>query len=268
MQDPQVTLVEPDRVLKTACSAGSNRLALRSYKSRLDGTGSRAPGGKQQHTHAGSRALLQHDAASVPGQTVPTGVARSGGPVQGTFTAAIAVLDSGVGPHQDLNILSGYSCISNDGNTDDDSLEGHGTHVSGSAAAMDNDFGVIGIAPGAPIVPVKVADRQGSASISSVLCGIEWVLQNKAAAVINLSLDGAATSADKVPCDGTDATSALHQAICGAINQGVIVTASAGNDANLTALHIPAVFPEVMSAGSLTDYNGKAGGGAHAITCG
>ena len=69
---------------------------------------------------------------------------------------------------------------------------------------------------------MQVADRQGSASISSVLCGIEWVLQNKAAAVINLSLDGAATSADKVPCDGTDATSALHQAICGAINQGML----------------------------------------------
>ena len=70
-----------------------------------------------------------------------------------------------VGPHQDLNILSGYSCISNDGNTDDDSLEGHGTHVSGSAAAMDNDFGVIGIAPGAPIVPVKVSAMSPAQSI-------------------------------------------------------------------------------------------------------
>ena len=69
---------------------------------------------------------------------------------------------------------------------------------------------------------VQVADSQGAASISQVLCGIEWVLANKAAAVINLSLDGAASSADMLPCNGTDSTSALHQAICGATNQGKV----------------------------------------------
>lgn len=56
--------------------------------------------------------------------------------------------------------------------------------------------------------------------MSSVLCGIEWVLQNQAAAVINLSLDGLANAADSNDCNGTEPTSALHQAVCNANSQG------------------------------------------------
>ena len=47
-----------------------------------------------------------------------------------------------------------------------------------------------------------------------------------------------------------------------------MVTSSSGNDANLTSLHIPAAFPEVISAGSLTDYDGKPGGQAAIQNCG
>ena len=67
---------------------------------------------------------------------------------------------------------------------------------------------------------MQVADSQGAASMSSVLCGIEWVLQNQAAAVINLSLDGTALDADSKDCNGTEPTSALHQAICNANSRG------------------------------------------------
>ena len=70
-------------------------------------------------------------------------------------------------------------------------------------------------------VAAQVTDSEGAASMSQVLCGIEWVLANKAAAVINLSLDGAATSIDMLACNGTGPTSALHQAICNANRQGM-----------------------------------------------
>ena len=49
---------------------------------------------------------------------------------------------------------------------------------------------------------------------------------------------------------------------------GVMVTSAAGNDANLTSRHIPAAYPEVVSAGSLTDYDGMPGGLSAVKSCG
>jgi len=64
----------------------------------------------------------------------------------------IAVLDSGVGPHPDLNVAGGVNCADGTGFED---IDGHGTLVAGFAAAIDNAFGAVGVAPGARIWSVR-----------------------------------------------------------------------------------------------------------------
>jgi subtilisin family serine protease len=103
----------------------------------------------------------------------------------------IAVVDSGVDlNHEDLvgKILPGkdYTGV---GSVQDDC--GHGTHVSGIAAAVTNNGkGVAGVAPDAKILPVKVLAPNGNrcaGSTTDIQDGIKWAA-DQGATVINLSL--------------------------------------------------------------------------------
>ena len=68
---------------------------------------------------------------------------------------------------------------------------GHGTHVAGIAAAFDNDFGVVGIAPGARLHSVKVLDDAGNGYLSAIVAGVDWVTARAAEIdVVNMSLAG------------------------------------------------------------------------------
>jgi type VII secretion-associated serine protease mycosin len=134
----------------------------------------------------------------------------------------VAVIDTGVDlDHPDLqaNIVSGKSFVSGVSSPDDD--QGHGTHVAGIVAAVNNNGGVIGVAPKASIMPVKVLNSQGSGSIFAVADGIEWAANN-GAKVINLSLASIGNS------------STLKAAVDYAYNKGILVVAAGGNcgDAN------------------------------------
>jgi len=134
----------------------------------------------------------------------------------------VAVIDTGVDlDHPDLqaNIVSGKSFVSGVSSPDDD--QGHGTHVAGIVAAVNNNGGVIGVAPKASIMPVKVLNSQGSGSIFAVADGIEWAANN-GAKVINLSLAGTGNS------------STLKTAVDYAYNKGILLVAAGGNcgDAN------------------------------------
>lgn len=134
----------------------------------------------------------------------------------------VAVIDTGVDlDHPDLqaNMISGKSFVSGVSSPDDD--EGHGTHVAGIVAAVNNNGGVIGVAPKAKIMPIKVLNSQGSGTIFAVADGIEWAADN-GAKVINLSLAGTGNS------------STLEAAVNYAYNQGVLLVAAGGNcgDAN------------------------------------
>ena len=60
----------------------------------------------------------------------------------------------------------------------DDSSNGHGTHVAGIIAGLENDLGVIGVAPEALIYAVKVLDWTGFGSVSTVIEGIQWAMDN------------------------------------------------------------------------------------------
>ena len=104
-----------------------------------------------------------------PAQETPWGIARVNGGKAGTFKTAW-VIDTGVDlDHPDLNVDVARSAYFTGRSPDDEN--GHGTHVAGTIAAIDNTIGVIGVAPGATVVAVRVLDRRGSGSTSGVIAG-------------------------------------------------------------------------------------------------
>ena len=152
------------------------------------------------------------------GQETPWGIARVNGGVAGTYATAW-VLDSGIDlDHPDLNVDVARSRNFVERETSPDDLNGHGTHVAGTIAALDNSTGVIGVAPGAPVVAVRVLNRQGSGSYSGVIAGVDYVAQyGRPGDVANMSLGGPVSQA-------------LDDAVVNAAAGGVRFALAAGND--------------------------------------
>jgi hypothetical protein len=203
------------------------------------------------------KVLIEDFKVYASAQTVPTGVE-----VVGTLesTAAnidgagpnldldIAVLDTGVSAHPDLNIAGGVNCLGGSSYADDN---GHGTHVAGTIGAIDNDQGVVGVAPGARIWSVKVLDSSGSGSWSNVICGIDWVTANaETIEVANMSLGGGTGLADENNC-GNGNGDLLHQAVCRSVSAGVVYTVAAGNNGASTSGYVPARYGEVITVSAL-----------------
>lgn len=154
------------------------------------------------------------------GEVTPWGITRVGGPTASSGTAWI--IDTGIDlDHPDLNVDVQRSAefVSNGPGSDTpDDGNGHGTHVSGTVAALDNDIDVVGVAAGASVVAVKVLDDRGSGSYSDVIAGIDYVAANASAGdVANLSLGG-----------GT--SDAVDDAVRNAADQGIYFAIAAGND--------------------------------------
>ncbi|KAK9827452.1 hypothetical protein WJX74_003285 [Apatococcus lobatus] len=261
-EDPMVQHVEPDRTIRLTrsdpCESASPSLTA-AYTQLADLVPDLELAAEQPHHSGRSLAQMSPLQPMISGQTVPTGIQRVNGPLKGMFLQPIAILDTGVGPHPDLNVVSEHSCI--DGKPLTTDQNGHGTHVAGIAAASDNGYGVIGVAPGAPIHNVKILDFTGVGTVSSLICGLDYVVANNLAGIITMSFEAAPTPADALPCDNpSNPTTAMHQAICNAVNAGVIITVAAGNEGDDVANHVPAAYPEIISVGSLADYDGLPGG--------
>jgi subtilisin family serine protease len=175
---------------------------------------------------------------------------------QGSVDADIGILDTGVqADHPDLNVFKCVSFVDNPTptvplNTCNDG-QGHGTHVAGTAAAKDNDIGVVGKAPGARIWAIKVLSDSGSGSFSDILEGLNYVAQNaNQIDVINLSLGGIGSFP---PAE--DAITKLIK------NRGVVVVLAAGNS-NMNAIGFtPAKTPAAITVSAMLDTDGKCGGG-------
>jgi len=149
---------------------------------------------------------VNHINADVVHQTLNSGVGIK-----------IAVIDTGVDfTHDDLsaNYQGGINIRNNDNSPMDDN--GHGTHVSGILAAVANNGGIIGTAPGSGIYGVKVLSSSGSGTYSDVISGIKWSADNNMD-IASLSLGGPASQA-------------LCDAVSSAFSKGVLVIAAAGND--------------------------------------
>lgn len=163
-----------------------------------------------------------------PAQETPWGIARVNGGAAGAYGTAW-VIDSGIDlDHPDLNVdvTRSRSFLSNDSSPND--LNGHGTHVAGTIAAMDNTIGVIGVAPGAPVVSVRVLDRRGSGTTSGVIAGVDYVAQHgRSGDVANMSLGGGVSQA-------------LDTAVVSAASGGVRFALAAGNESDNANNHSPA----------------------------
>ena len=216
-------------------------------------------------------AFISEDREVWATDAVPTGVDRidadtsskagvnSSGP-------AVAVIDTGSGPHSELNIAGGTNCSTgrpsnySDGN-------GHGTHVAGTIGAKLNGDGVVGVLPGTPIYSVRVLNNQGSGAWSSIVCGIDWVTANAKALnikVASMSLGG--PGADDGNC-GNSNGDALHKAICNSVAAGVTYVVAAGNDGADFQSFVPAAYDEVLAVTAMSDSDGKPGAIGGAPTC-
>jgi subtilisin len=173
----------------------------------------------------------------------------------GSIDADVAVLDTGIAAHPDLTIQGGTACV---GSSSSDG-HGHGTHVAGTIAAIDNSDGVVGVAPGARLWAVRVLDDNGVGSISSIICGLEWVYEHRDTIdVVNMSLTTKANRKDQKPCG--EKTTPLHNAICTVVNDGgVSVIVAAGNQNQNAAKRAPATYDEVITVSALRDIDGKPG---------
>ncbi len=197
-------------------------------------------------------------------QQVPTGVNRMGVPSSGNTGSGIgvAVIDTGIAlSHPDLqaNIGGNYSCVKGKRTGDDDN--GHGSHVAGTIAAVNNGVGVVGVASKVKLYAVKVLNSQGSGSWSSIICGIDWVTKNANVLnikVANMSLGGSGSSDNN--CGNTNGD-ALHKAICKSRDAGVTYIVAAGNNGADASTFSPASYNDaVITVSALADSDGKSGG--------
>lgn len=160
-------------------------------------------------------------------QETPWGITRVNGVSNYTGSGSAWIIDTGIDlDHPDLNVDASRGFNAFSGGKDGKSLDdgnGHGSHVAGTIAAINNSIGVIGVAPGATVIPVKVLDSRGSGAYSGVIAGVDHVAANgNSGDVANLSLGGPVSDA-------------LDAAIIEAAKSGVKFILAAGNsgaDAN------------------------------------
>lgn len=177
---------------------------------------------------------IQAKNSTEPVEAIPPGVMSVGGfteynPKDTTHRAW--VIDTGIDNHPDLNInySLGFSCFPDKkGMPDKLDYQGHGTHVAGIIGAIKNKQGIIGVAAGYPVIPVRVMDSTGRGCTSAVIAGINHVGEKGIKGdVANLSWTGALSAA-------------LDLAVLKASqNKGVKFVIAAGNERDDANLYSP-----------------------------
>ena len=131
-----------------------------------------------------------------PAQTTPWGITRVNGGANASSNKAW-IIDTGIDlDHPDLIVSQTLSQNFVSRETSPNDLNGHGSHVAGTIAAVKNSIGVVGVVPGTTVVAVRVLNRRGSGSNSDVIAGVDYVAKNGSAGdVANMSLGGGVSTA-------------------------------------------------------------------------
>jgi subtilisin len=160
----------------------------------------------------------------------------------------VAVVDTGITPrHPDLRVYGGASFVPGVTHWHDDHY--HGTHVAGTIAALQNNRGVVGVAPRARLYAVKVLDRRGSGRLSWILNGLAWCYRHRMH-VVNLSLGSRVTTHDpRVYSRAYENAGRALRRRC------ILPVAAAGNDGATRRPYVgnPARCPSFMAVSAI-DY--------------
>ncbi|CAH0344522.1 S8 family peptidase [Bacillus sp. CECT 9360] len=165
----------------------------------------------------------------------------------------VAVIDTGCEQgHMDLagQIIGGYN-FTDDFNGDPANFadnNGHGTHVCGTVAAAENGDGVVGVAPKARLLVLKVLTGAGEGTTENIASAVNYAVRwtgpnGEKVRVISMSLGG------------PDDDLALHSAISNAVQNNIMVVCASGNegdgDSETNEYSFPAAYPEVVAVGSV-----------------
>lgn len=167
-----------------------------------------------------------------PLQETPWGITRVGGAVNGTGKTAW-IIDSGIdSDHPDLNVdVARSRSYVTKGSYSIEDGNGHGTHVAGTVAALDNGIGVIGVAPGASVVALRVLDNRGSGSFSWTVQALDYIASAASAGdAVNMSLGPRSRYTD----------SAVDAATLNVASLGIKIAIAAGNSSDDSAFYSPA----------------------------
>lgn len=150
----------------------------------------------------------------------------------------VAILDTGIAPHNDLNPKRVASFVEDLG----EDRTGHGTHVSGLLAGIGyNEMGVLGVAPDVELYPIKVLGDDGSGTLESIISGIYLAVNTYGVNVINMSLGVHAEEQFKE----------LEKACDYAASKNVVICAASGNDASF--VDQPARYESVLAIASVNN---------------
>jgi len=182
-------------------------------------------------------------ASPAPAQALPWGIDRIDAELVWSMgnsadSIKVGIIDTGISlshPDLALNIKGAYNAINTRRSANDDN--GHGSHVAGIVAAINNATGVVGGAPQTDLYAIKVLNSSGSGYLSDIIEGIDWAIF-KNLNVINMSL-------------GTTANvQSFYDAVIRANDAGITVVAAAGNNGG--AVNYPGAYAEVIGV-SATD---------------
>ncbi|NOJ69108.1 S8 family peptidase [Paenibacillus alvei] len=153
----------------------------------------------------------------------------------------VAIVDTGISTHPDLQIAGGVNTIHKGSPYKDDN--GHGTHVAGIVAALGKNGMQYGVAPEVKLYAVKVLDKNGDGYVSDIVEGLEWCIRNKMDVInMSLGLNGASAS--------------LRTMVKRAHRNGIVIVSSAGNEGKSSKkIDQPASYPEVIAVAATDKKN-------------
>lgn len=152
------------------------------------------------------------------------------------------ILDTGIRPdHAEFTgrLVAGADFVGDGRGTAD--CQGHGTHVAGTVGGS-----TWGVAKQVKLVPVRVLGCDGSGSYSGVIAGVDWVAGSALRpAVANMSLGGPVSTA-------------MNQAVAGAVAKGVTMVVAAGNENVDACTRSPASEPSAVTVGATSNQDQRA----------